>query len=143
MNIGKIFVPPELLTKTGELTAEERTLVANSYMVSVDLLDGVDFEGPVAETIRHMREAWDGTGPLGKKEEETLRTARILAVANAFVGMTSPRAYREALTFEDASTILLEQSGTTYDRKPVAALINYLENRGGTEKWASFGDAPA
>ncbi len=143
MNIGKIFVPPELLTKTGELTAEERTLVANSYMVSVDLLDGVDFEGPVAETIRQMRETWDGTGPLGKKEEETLRTARILAVANAFVGMTSPRAYREALTFEDASTILLEQSGTTYDRKPVAALINYLENRGGSEKWASFGDAPA
>ena len=143
MNIGKIFIPPEVLTKTGELTAEERTLVANSTMVSVDLLDGVDFEGPVVETIRQMRETWDGTGPLGKKEEETLRTARILAVANAFVGMTSPRAYREALTFEEASTILLERSGATYDRKPVSALINYLENRGGTEKWASFRDTPA
>lgn len=143
MNIGKIFIPPKVLTKTGELTAEERTLVANSTMVSVDLLDGVDFEGPVVETIRQMRETWDGTGPLGKKEEETLRTARILAVANAFVGMTSPRAYREALTFEEASTILLERSGATYDRKPVSALINYLENRGGTEKWASFRDTPA
>lgn len=143
MNIGKIFIPPEVLTKTGELTDEERTLVANSTMVSVDLLDGVDFEGPVVETIRQMRETWDGTGPLGKKEEETLRTARILAVANAFVGMTSPRAYREALTFEDASTILLERSGATYDRKPVSALLNYLENRGGTEKWASFRDTPA
>lgn len=142
MNIGKIFIPPEVLTKTGELTVEERTLVANSYMVSVDLLDSVDFEGPVVETIRQLRETWDGTGPLGKKEEETLRTARILAVANAFVGMTSPRAYREALTFEEASTILLERSGTTYDRKPVSALINYLENRGGAEKWASFRDAP-
>jgi len=143
MNIGKIFIPPEVLTKTAELTAEERALVANSYMVSVDLLDGVDFEGPVVETIRQMRETWDGTGPLGKKEEETLRTARILAVANAFVGMTSPRAYREALTFEDASAILLERSGATYDRKPVSALLNYLENRGGTEKWASFRDTPA
>ena len=143
MNIGKIFVPPELLTKTGELTAEERTLVANSYMVSVDLLDGVDFEGPVVETIRQMGETWDGTGPLGQKEEEILRTARILAVANAFVGMTSPRAYRGALTFEEVSRILLEQSGAKYDRKPVSALINYLENRGGTEKWASFRDAPA
>ncbi|MCH7692994.1 MAG: PAS domain-containing protein [Proteobacteria bacterium] len=143
MNIGKIFIPPEVLTKTGELTDEERTLVANSTMVSVDLLDGVDFEGPVVETIRQMRETWDGTGPLGKKEEETLRTARILAVANAFVGMTSPRAYREALTFEDASAILLERSGATYDRKPISALLNYLENRGGTEKWASFRDTPA
>ena len=143
MNIGKIFIPPEVLTKTGELTDEERTLVANSTMVSVDLLDGVDFEGPVVETIRQMRETWDGTGPLGKKEEETLRSARIHAAANTFVGMTSPRAYREALTFEKVSTILLERSGATYDRKPVSALINYLENRGGTEKWASFRDTPA
>ncbi len=143
MNLGKIFIPAEVLTKTGELTAEERNLVANSYLVSGDFLGGVDFDGPVVETIRQMGETWEGTGPLGKMEEEILRTARILAVANAFVGMKSPRAYRHALTFEDVSNNLLEQSGTKYDRKPVSALINYLENRGGTEKWASFGDAPA
>jgi HD-GYP domain-containing protein (c-di-GMP phosphodiesterase class II) len=142
MNLGKIFIPPELLTKAADLTAEERALVANSYLVTVDLLEGVPFEGPVVETIRQLGETWDGRGPLGLKEEEILRTARILTVANTFVGMVSPRAYRGAMTLEKACDILLQQSGTKFDRKPVSALVNYIENRGGTEAWAHFRDNP-
>lgn len=142
MNLGKIFIPPEILTKTEELTPEERSLVSNSYLVSVDLTQNVDFEGPVVETVRQMGETWDGSGPLGIKEDEGLVTARILGVANAFVGMISPRAYRGALTFEKVSNILLEQSNSKFDRKPVSALINFLENRGGIELWAHFRDAP-
>ena len=61
---------------------------------AVDLLQDVTFEGPVVETIRQLGETWDGGGPLGLKGEEILVTARVLAVANAFVGMVSPRAYR-------------------------------------------------
>jgi PAS domain S-box-containing protein len=143
MNLGKIFIPTELLTKTGKLSEDERELLARSFVVSAELLDGVDFEGPVVDTIRQIGEAWDGSGPLGVKGEDILRTARVVAVANAFVGMISPRAYREAMTFEKVSTILLEQSGTKFDRKAVSALINYLENRGGAEKWAHFRDKPA
>ncbi len=142
MNLGKIFVPPDLLTKTGKLTEEERKLVANSYMVSSDLLESVPFEGPVVETIRQMGETWDGRGPLGLKEDEILLPARILAVANAFVGMISPRAYRGAMTFEKVSGILLGDSGTAFDRKPVSSLINFLENRNGTKKWAHFREKP-
>ena len=66
----------------------------------------------------------------------------MLAVANAFVGMISPRAYREAMTFEKCSAILLGQTETRYDRKPVTALINFLENRGGMERWAHFRKRP-
>lgn len=142
MNLGKIFVPAEVLTKTTELTPVERDLVANSYMVTVDLLHDVTFPGPVVETIRQMGETWDGSGPLGLKGEEILRTARMLAVANAFVGMVSPRAYRDALTFEKVSSIMLDQAGVRYDRKPVTALINFLENRGGMERWAHFRKNP-
>lgn len=142
MNLGKIFVPSVLLTKTTDLTADERALVANSYLVTVDLLEGVPFEGPVVETIRQLGETWDGRGPLGLKEEETLRPARVLAVANTFVGMLSPRAYRGAMTFEKACQVLLEQAGTKFDRKPVSALINHIENRGGSEEWAHFRDNP-
>ncbi len=142
MNLGKIFIPPDLLTKTDELTVEERQLVGNSYLVSVDLLEEVDFDGPVVETVRQMGETWDGGGPLGLEKDEILITARVLAVANAFVGMISARAYRGALTFDKVSNILLEQTKSKYDRKPVSALINYLENRDGIEKWAHFRESP-
>ncbi|MBL4613693.1 MAG: PAS domain-containing protein, partial [Magnetovibrio sp.] len=142
MNLGKIFIPPDLLTKTGDLTPEERQTLMSSYLVSVDLLKDVTFEGPVVDTIRDMGETWDGNGPLGKEGEGILDTARILSVANAFVGMASARAYRDAMTFEKVSDILLSDTGSKFDRKPVSALINYLENREGKEKWAHFRERP-
>lgn len=138
MNLGKIFVPEELLMKTENLSEDERMLVSNAYLTTVDLIEHVTFEGPVIETIRQFGETWDGKGPLGLKEEEIIGTARILAVANAFVGMVSPRAYRGAMPFRKVSDILMEQSDTKFDRKPVTALVNYLENRGGMRRWAHF-----
>jgi HD-GYP domain-containing protein (c-di-GMP phosphodiesterase class II) len=89
-----------------------------------------------------MGETWDGHGPLGKSGEDILSTARVLAVANAFVGMVSARAYRDAMTFEKVSDILLSDTGTKFDRKPVSALINFLENRDGKVKWAHYRERP-
>ena len=63
-------------------------------------------------------------------------------IVNAFVGMVSPRAYRDAMTFEKCCSILLGQMETRYDRKSVTALINFLENRGGMERWAHFREKP-
>ena len=142
MNLGKIFISPELLTKTGDLTPEERQTLMSSYLVSVDLLKDVTFEGPVVDTIRDMGETWDGAGPLGKAGEDIRDTARVLAVANAFVGMVSARAYRDAMSFEKVSDILLSDTGSKFDRKPVSALINFLENRGGKTKWAHYRERP-
>ncbi|MCH7864800.1 MAG: hypothetical protein IIC56_06270, partial [Proteobacteria bacterium] len=142
MNLGKIFIPSELLTKTDDLTLEERATVSNAYLVTVDLLQNVIFEGPVVETIRLLGETWDGSGPLGLKEEEILVTARTLSVANAFVGMVTPRAYRGGMPFQKTADILMEESGTKLDRKAVTALVNFLENRGGMRRWAHYSEAP-
>lgn len=142
MNFGKIFIPPDVLTKTSDLTPEERAMVANAYLTSVDLLEGVTFEGNVVETIRQLGETWDGKGPLGLKDEEILTTSCILSVANTFVGMISPRAYRGAMPFRKAADILTEEAGTKFDRKPVSGLVNYLENRGGMRRWAHFREKP-
>jgi len=142
MNLGKIFIPAELLTKTGKLTDEEREQLSRSFVVSADLLSGVEFDGPVVETVRQIGESWDGAGPLGMKGDEILVTARIVAVANVFVGMVSPRAYRDAMTFEKVAAILMEEAEKKFDRKAVVALINYIENRGGRQKWAHYRETP-
>ena len=142
MNLGKIFIPSELLTKTGDLSDDERKTLMNSYLVSADLLEDVSFEGPVVQAIREMGETIDGNGPLALKDEGILPAARILAVANAFVGMVSARAYRDAMTFEKVSDILLSETGTKFDRKAVSALINFLENREGKEKWSHYRERP-
>lgn len=142
MSLGKIFIPSEVLSKGNDLTPEERQMVMGAYAVSAELLANVPFDGPVVDTIRQIGETWDGRGPLGLADGSVLATARILAVANTFVGMVSARAYRQAMPFEDAAKILLDEAGKRFDRKPVSALINVLENRGGIERWSHFRDPP-
>jgi HD-GYP domain-containing protein (c-di-GMP phosphodiesterase class II) len=131
MNIGKILVQSELLTKTESLTAEERKVIHDSMNAASELVGDIRFDGPVAETLRQWQERWDGSGPLGRRGEEILVSARIIAVANAFIGMISPRSWRTAISIPAANKFLIEQSDTMFDRRAVVALINYVENHNG------------
>jgi len=143
MNLGKIFVPKELLTANRALSDEERKLIVESVLTSADLLEGVAFEGPVVETLRQLLEHVDGTGhPKGLKGDDILKTARICAVANAFVGMVSARAYRPGLEFDRAIDILMDEAGRRFDRSVVAALVNRLDNHGGRQRWAEYRASP-
>ena len=137
LNFGKILVAPELLTKSGEMSEEDRQKVRQSIQTSADLLDGIEFDGPVVETLRQAQARWDGTGiPSGLGGEDILVTARIVSVANAFVGMVSRRAYRDALNIDRAVEAIMAQVGKSFDRRVVVALINYLDNHGGRQQWA-------
>ncbi len=143
MNLGKVAVPQEVLTKTGKLSDQELAMVRESVMTSADLIQGVEFDGPVAETIRQIQERWDGSGkPAGLAGEDILPTARVVAVANAFVGMVSARAYRPGMTFDEAAKALMSGTGTAFDTRPVSSLLNYLDIEGGRERWAHFGYPP-
>jgi HD-GYP domain-containing protein (c-di-GMP phosphodiesterase class II) len=133
MNIGKIIVPTELLTKAESLTVNEMRAVHDSMSAAAELLKDIHFEGPVTETLRQWQEKWDGTGPLGLHGDAILISARIIAAANAFVGMISPRSWRTALPIEAASKFLLDESDRLFDRRVVAALVNHMENNQGRE----------
>lgn len=139
LNLGKIFVPATLLTRSTGLSEAERQQIREGMQTSADLLEGVEFDGPVVETLRQAQAHWDGTGiPPGLAGEDIIVTARIVAVANAFVGMVSHRAHREALGVDRAIEALLAGMGRAYDRRVVAALVNYLDNRGGRAQWAEL-----
>ncbi len=131
LNLGKIMISPELLAKTADLTEDERRLLRDSIQMSADMLQDIEFDGPVVGTLRQAQERWDGSGPKGLKGEEALVTARIIGVANAFVGMVSDRAFRRALSIDQAIENLFKDAGKGFDRKVVAALVNYLDNRDG------------
>jgi len=131
MNIGKIIVPQDLLTKTQVLTEDERRSIQDSLMIAADLVKDIEFDGPVIETLRQWQERWDGKGPLGLKADQTIISARIIAAANAFIGMISPRSWRNAIPIAEANKLLLSQADEAFDRRVVVALINYVENHHG------------
>ena len=143
MNIGRILVPSEVLQRAGSLSEGEMALVRNSVDASADFLQGIEFEGPVVETLRQVNERPDGAGrPKGLKGDQILPTAKIIAVANAFVAMRSPRAHRPGLDVDAVIEALLAKINTQYDRGVVAALISYLDNKGGRQAWADFSNPP-
>lgn len=139
INIGKMDVPAELLTrKMGGLSDAERNLIRDSLTASADLIDGIAFIGPVSDTLRQAQEHVDGSGPLKLAGDAILVTARILAAANALVGMLSPRAYRDALSCDEAAKLLMGKMDTQFDRRVVVALLHYLDNGGGREELATL-----
>ncbi len=136
MSLGKILVPEEVLTRSAALSTDEIQLVRESLQASADLIAEIEFDGPVVATLRQLQERWDGTGePGGLAGEDILLPARIVAVANAFVAMVSPRAWRTGSSVDEAIDRLMAEVGKAFDRRVVAALISYLDNHGGRRDW--------
>ncbi len=144
MNVGKILVPTRILTKPGTLSPEEITQIRDSLQATADFLQGIEFAGPVVETLRQCQERWDGSGrPRGLAGENILPTARIVALANSFIAMISPRAHRSGLSVDEAVARLLAEVGKQFDRGTVAALLHYLDNKGGRAAVADAEAGPA
>lgn len=139
VNLGKIFVPIDILTKQSPLSESELSLVRDSIRKGTQLIADVGLSSSIVKTLDQMREHWDGSGqPNGLEGEAIESGARILSVANAFVGIVSARAHRESLGFDKAIDILHEDAGSRYERRAVAALQNILENKQGRTLWSDF-----
>ena len=73
-------------------------------------------------------ERFDGSGyPQGLSGEEIPLEGRIVAVADVFDALLSDRCYRPAMTTEQATELIEEESGTHFDPDVVKALIGNLE----------------
>jgi PAS domain S-box-containing protein len=132
MNIGKILVPEAVLTSSHTADSTHREQIRLALQASADLLQHVDFDGPVVETLRQAQEHIDGSGePNHLIGNAILITARIVGVANDFVAIISPRAWRDGMSIDEALHILLNGIDKEYDRSVVVALVNYLDNAGG------------
>lgn len=141
MNVGKLLVAADLLTRPGDLEDEEVRHIRECLAAGATLLEDVPFNGPVVDTLRQVTEKWDGSGePRGLSGDDILVTARIVAVANAFVAILNPRAWRPGVDFDQAVDSMLAASGKAFDRAVVAALINRLENHGGRAEWAQLSE---
>jgi len=115
-DIGKLYVPAEILNKPGKLSDVEFEMIKLHPQVGFDILSPIDFEYPVARIIYQHHERMDGSGyPLGLKGDCTLLEARIIAVADVVEAMSSHRPYRPALGLETALGEISKNKGILYD----------------------------
>lgn len=128
--VGKLFVPRELLTKTGKLSEEEQAEMARVPEHAYRVLRDIDFELPVPAAVHEMYERMDGTGyPRHLVGEAISVHARVLAVVNAFCAMVGPRSYRAGMSDDEALRIL--RGDPSFDRTVVDSLAEVLAGSAG------------
>jgi predicted Zn-dependent protease with MMP-like domain len=126
-DVGKIGIPEHILNKPGSLTAEEFETMKSHCTSSYEIIQGIPFyvRSGIAEMAYEHHERWDGKGyPRGLKETEILPGARVLAIADAFDAMTSDRAYRKALSLDQALSELEKGKGKQFDAEMVDVFLS-------------------
>jgi len=130
-DIGKIYVPAEILGRPGTLTTNEMNLIRAHPEIGHEIVAGIEFPWPVADIIRYHHERLDGSGyPDGLKGEAIPLEARVLAVADVVEAMASHRPYRPGWGIEPALAEVEANAGTLYDRDAVAACLRLFRERG-------------
>lgn len=129
--IGKMFVPNEILTKPGKLTDDEMAAMEEHVEHAYRILKEIDIAEGVLKAIYQMNERLDGSGyPKNLKGGDIIMLARILSVLNVFCAMIRPRSYRGAKEPQQALDILGSEA-SKFDAEVVIALADVIRTPAG------------
>lgn len=127
-DIGMVAAGDGVATADRPLTTVERALLKMHPQIAAEILEEAPALRSVVPIVYHHHEWYDGDGYLtGLSGEGIPIGARILAVADAFVAMTSARPYRAPFSTSAALQELTENAGTQFDPAAVDILRDILE----------------
>jgi diguanylate cyclase (GGDEF)-like protein len=134
-DVGKLFVSERILNKAGPLTEDEFYVMKMHPQVGAEVLSVMPDSTRLQQAIEFHHEAFDGSGyPAGLKGEDIPLWARIIAVVDAYVNMTSDRSFAPAKTHDQAFAELERLSGTRFDGMIVRLFARQVK----LEKASSF-----
>lgn len=133
-DIGKINIPDAVLNKPGKLTDEEFEIIKTHTTVGKKIMEdaistvmGENYLKEARNMAAYHHERWDGKGyPDGLHGEIIPLSARIMAVADVFDALTSPRVYKPAFPLDKALDIIKEGKGTQFDPKCVEVFLDNI-----------------
>jgi PAS domain S-box-containing protein len=129
-DVGKIYVPAEILNIQKALTESEFALVRYHVLIGYEILKTIEFPWPVAEIVLQHHERLDGSGyPKGIKADEILLEAKILGAADVVEAMISKRPYRLALSMDEALDEISINRGVLYDPRVVDVCLQVFRDK--------------
>lgn len=129
-DIGKIYVPAEILSKPSHLNEMEYRMIKQHPRLSHEILSSIEFPWPVATIVFQHHERIDGSGyPVGLSGEDIAIEARIIAVADVVEAMASHRPYRPSLGIKQALREISENKGVLYDSRVVDACLRIFADK--------------
>lgn len=134
-DIGKIVISDTVLKKPGKLTPDEFEMIklhtTEGGRIIKDVMsisENIDYIRIATEIATSHHERWDGTGyPYRIAATEIPLSARIMAIADVFDALVSPRCYKDPIPQEKAFQIIREESGTHFDPELVKIFLSAKE----------------
>jgi putative two-component system response regulator len=123
-DIGKVGIPDRVLLKPGKLDAQEWAVMKTHSRLGADSIaravadtrEPMDFLRPAIDIALYHHERWDGSGyPEGLAGEAIPLPARLMALADVFDALVSPRVYKRAMDFAEARATMAAQRGLHFD----------------------------
>ena len=133
-DVGKINIPDAILNKPGKLTDEEFAIMKTHTTAgrkilenAISSMEGDNYLKEARNLAAYHHERWDGKGyPEGLHGEVIPLSARIMAVADVFDALSSPRVYKPAFPLDEAVKMIQEGSGTQFDPKCVEVFVESI-----------------
>ncbi len=136
-DIGKVGIPDSILLKPGSLTAEERKIMQTHANLGADAIRLTELEAKkpvpfmkVAMEIAHWHhEKWDGSGyPDGLGGDDIPISARLMALADVFDALISPRIYKPQMSTKEARDIIAAERSHHFDPDVTDAFLNHFDD---------------
>ena len=129
-DIGKIGIEDRILGKKDRLTDEEYDKIKEHPVIGASIIGSIEFLQKCSQTVLHHHERYNGGGyPHGLKGEEIPRTARLLAVVDAYDAMNSDRPYRKKLSENDILKEIERESGKQFDPAIARTFISLIKEK--------------
>jgi len=135
-DIGKVGIPDRILLKPGRFEPQELEIMKNHTLLGRDAIQlaedwlgkPVEFLTIAKEIALCHQERWDGSGYPGALAGDTIpASARLMAVADVYDALISRRVYKDRMTHEQATRIIVDGRGSHFDPDVVDAFVEIAD----------------
>lgn len=128
-DIGKCKIPSEILLKPGRLTDDEFLVMKLHTVYGYEIIYNTNgLNKRIANIACQHHEKWDGTGyPVGLRDNQIDKLARIVTVADVYDALTADRCYRKKDLPHEAAEFVMGNSGRLFDPDIAKNFINNIQ----------------
>lgn len=130
-DIGKSFIPDEILLKSEPLNEKEWKIIKRHTKYGFLLLKNINVYpfSVISKIVLTHHEKWNGSGyPYGLSEDEIPIESRIVSLIDTFISLITDKPYRKAYSLDEALEIIKSERGKSFDPKLVDIFVkNYNE----------------
>ncbi|MCR5596056.1 MAG: HD-GYP domain-containing protein [Lachnospiraceae bacterium] len=127
-DVGKIGIPDSIISKPGKLTEEEYEVMKSHPVIGYKILARIEVSPLISEGAHYHHERYDGKGyPDGLKGEDIPEIARIIAVADAYDGMTCKGRYRNYMSQTKVREEIVKGIETQFDPKFARIMLSMID----------------